>query len=223
MIVLMSSEVGQVPEKQGRWARLGDAVKKAAADAQAANAERLEKEAAAQAANAAAAGGLVDKVVFGGQTVEVYEGGYVRVGAFLTKKSPFEKLRSIKYSQQVQDKSKGGRAMAAMATGGLSRLASKEKRVLFLTVATDRKVHTLQATGGMGRTEDKAGLKLEALGQSLIEGVSSAAPVVVQVPVAHSAPVDPLEQLKKLGELRDAGVLSDEEFDTKKADILSRM
>jgi len=34
---------------------------------------------------------------------------------------------------------------------------------------------------------------------------------------------DPLEQLRKLGELRDAGVLSEEEFAAKKADILSRM
>jgi len=220
----MSNEVGQVPEKQGRWAKFGDAVKKAAADAQAANAARIQKEAEAQAANAAAAGGLVDKAVFGGQTVEVYEGGYVRVGALLTKKSPFEKLRSIKYSQQVQDKSAGGRAMAAMATGGLSRLASKEKRVLFLTIATDRKVHTLQSTGGMGRTEDKAGMKLEALAQSVLDGSSVAGPVVVQVsaPEAAAAP-DPLEQLKKLGELRDAGILSEDEFNAKKADILSRM
>jgi len=32
-----------------------------------------------------------------------------------------------------------------------------------------------------------------------------------------------MDQLKKLGELRDAGVLTPEEFDTKKADLLSRM
>jgi len=220
----MSNEVGQVPEKQGRWAKFGDAVKKAAADAQAANAERARKEAEAQAASAQAAGNLVDKAVFGGQTVEVYEGGYVRVGAFLTKKSPYEKLRSIKFSHQMQDKSSGGRAMAAMATGGLSRLTSKEKRVLFLTIATDRQVHTLQATGGMGRTEDKAAMKLEALAQSVLDSSPTAPPVVVQVsaPETVVAP-DPLEQLKKLGELRDAGILSEDEFSAKKADILSRM
>jgi len=34
--------------------------------------------------------------------------------------------------------------------------------------------------------------------------------------------VDPIQQSKQLGELRDAGVLSDEEFAAKKADILSR-
>jgi hypothetical protein len=35
--------------------------------------------------------------------------------------------------------------------------------------------------------------------------------------------VDPLDQLKKLGELRDAGVLTTEEFEAKKAQILERM
>jgi hypothetical protein len=34
---------------------------------------------------------------------------------------------------------------------------------------------------------------------------------------------DPLEQLRKLGELRDAGVLSEDEFATKKAELLARL
>lgn len=34
---------------------------------------------------------------------------------------------------------------------------------------------------------------------------------------------DPIEQLRKLGELRDAGILTEEEFATKKAEILSRL
>lgn len=41
-------------------------------------------------------------------------------------------------------------------------------------------------------------------------------------PPPPSAP-DPIEQLRRLGELRDAGVLTDEEFAAKKADILSRL
>lgn len=35
--------------------------------------------------------------------------------------------------------------------------------------------------------------------------------------------VDPADQLRKLGELRDAGVLTPEEFEAKKADLLARM
>lgn len=43
--------------------------------------------------------------------------------------------------------------------------------------------------------------------------------------VAPPAPVVPdhIAQLKQLAELRDAGVLSDQEFNAKKADILSRL
>ncbi|WP_246098246.1 SHOCT domain-containing protein [Rhodococcus spelaei] len=34
---------------------------------------------------------------------------------------------------------------------------------------------------------------------------------------------DPMEQLAKLGQLRDAGVLTDDEFAAKKVEILARM
>jgi len=39
-------------------------------------------------------------------------------------------------------------------------------------------------------------------------------------PEAAAPEVDPLEQLKKLGELRDAGVLTDAEFEVQKEKIL---
>jgi hypothetical protein len=42
-------------------------------------------------------------------------------------------------------------------------------------------------------------------------------------PAASSAANDPLAQLKQLGELRDAGILTPEEFESKKAELLSRM
>ncbi|KAB2977275.1 SHOCT domain-containing protein [Streptomyces sp. SS1-1] len=45
-------------------------------------------------------------------------------------------------------------------------------------------------------------------------------------PAPASAPqptTTPVEQLRQLAELRDAGILSDEEFTTKKAEILARM
>ncbi len=45
----------------------------------------------------------------------------------------------------------------------------------------------------------------------------SAAPSVVSVPT------DLIAQLRQLGELRDAGILTEEEFVAKKADILSRL
>ncbi|MFE9690586.1 PH domain-containing protein [Micromonospora sp. NPDC005806] len=41
-------------------------------------------------------------------------------------------------------------------------------------------------------------------------------------PPPAAAP-DPIEQLRQLGQLRDAGILSEQEFATKKAEILSRL
>lgn len=40
---------------------------------------------------------------------------------------------------------------------------------------------------------------------------------------APASTTDPMVQLKQLGELRDAGILSDEEFAAKKAEILARL
>ncbi|MBY5163145.1 SHOCT domain-containing protein [Nitriliruptoria bacterium AS10] len=40
---------------------------------------------------------------------------------------------------------------------------------------------------------------------------------------ANGPTLDPIEQLERLGKLRDAGVVTDEEFEAKKAEILSRI
>ena len=42
-------------------------------------------------------------------------------------------------------------------------------------------------------------------------------------PPIHPAQPDVMDQLKKPGELRDASVLTDEEFKAKKTDLLSRL
>ena len=42
-------------------------------------------------------------------------------------------------------------------------------------------------------------------------------------PAQVEMPSDPLEAIRKLGELRDAGVLSEQEFETKKCDLLAKV
>jgi hypothetical protein len=42
-------------------------------------------------------------------------------------------------------------------------------------------------------------------------------------PPATVPATDPIEQLRKLGELRDAGVVTPEEFEAKKAELLNRL
>ena len=205
--------------KQGRFKKFGAAIKKAAEDAQVASATREND-------NRNSYGKLVRSAQFGTNTVEIYERGYVRVGMFLTAKSQFEKLQSIKFTTQVQDKSAGGRAAMGVMTGGLNYLGSKEKRVVFLTIATDRKMHTLQAEGGMTRSEDKAGMALEAAGNAVLGIMKDATPAQVNVvnqPPPPAAQPDILDQIKKLADLHAAGVLTDEEFAAKKADLLDRM
>jgi hypothetical protein len=48
-------------------------------------------------------------------------------------------------------------------------------------------------------------------------------PTSVQPADPGPSPTDPVEQIKKLGELREAGLLSAEEFEAKKAEIFARM
>jgi hypothetical protein len=64
-------------------------------------------------------------------------------------------------------------------------------------------------------------------GQAMADAIRAIinAPVAVAEPAAPAAAPQPdvYEQLKKLAELRDAGILSEAEFDTKKAELVSRI
>ncbi len=51
----------------------------------------------------------------------------------------------------------------------------------------------------------------------------SAPAVETSAPPSAPAGASPMEQLKQLGELRDAGVVTPEEFEAKKAELLGRM
>jgi hypothetical protein len=55
-----------------------------------------------------------------------------------------------------------------------------------------------------------------------ITGVGNPAAAAAPPPAAAAAP-DPLERLNKLGELRAAGILTDAEFEAKKAEILAQI
>ena len=52
---------------------------------------------------------------------------------------------------------------------------------------------------------------------------SSRQPQVVVQQSAPAAQADPLEQLQKLQKLKEAGILTEDEFNAKKADILSKI
>jgi hypothetical protein len=59
-----------------------------------------------------------------------------------------------------------------------------------------------------------------------LQGNGAASPsqtVPVVAPPSDAPAADPMDQLRKLGELRDAGILSEAEFAAKKAEILARI
>jgi hypothetical protein len=212
-------------KKEGALAKFGAALKEQAAQTQADRLEKQAKEAEAQEAAKAAAGEVVHKGSFAGTAVWVYSGGYVRVDpSVLTKwqmseSATFERLLSVKFTTMTRDKSAGGRAIGFVASGGLSVFASNERIESFVSVATDRKVHKLACTR-------EAGLALEAAGQGVIDAARAAnAAQTVVVTQAVTAPAVPsvTDQLRELAGLHRDGILSDEEFAAKKADLLDRM
>lgn len=58
---------------------------------------------------------------------------------------------------------------------------------------------------------------------SVPTGTSTPAQTATEHPRESPSAPDPFEQLRKLGELRDAGILTPEEFEAKKEQILNRM
>ncbi len=65
---------------------------------------------------------------------------------------------------------------------------------------------------------------LEALAAAIRQGMAKAQTPVSPVPAQVApTPTDPFEQLTKLGQLRDAGLLTDDEFAAKKAEIVARL
>ncbi|WP_454293685.1 DUF2510 domain-containing protein [Salana multivorans] len=157
----------------------------------------------------------VEKAQFGWALVEIFDKGYVRVNG-----GQCERLLGISYSRTVKDKSAGGRALAGAASAGLSYLASNERLDVYLSIVTERVTHRLKAKG---RAAEAPGLALEAAGQAVLQGrasrtgagavQSTGTPVVPDIPA----------QLLKLKELHEVGVLTDDEYQAKKVELLSRM
>ena len=77
----------------------------------------------------------------------------------------------------------------------------------------------LLLTGGLSVLAGRRGIrskgKLTVTFQRRVEEMTT--------PTPAAARGDPIEQIRKLAELRDAGILTDDEFAAKKAELLSRM
>lgn len=117
-----SQPTEEQPKKDGALGKMGSFIRKAASERQAGKDELQRK----QVQDAQAAGALVTSGVFGTSTVEIYEGGYVRVAegrrdtsqaARITNKIPYEKLRSIKFSGAAPAPQTSGLETSALLKG----------------------------------------------------------------------------------------------------------
>jgi hypothetical protein len=117
-------------------------------------------------------------------------------------------------------------ATRLVAFGALGLLARKkvDLRELYLTVEGDgfSIVRKLDAKKD-GEKARRFAAELNALAGAA--GGSATAPRAVAAPAVPPTPppADPIEQIQRLAQLHDAGVLTTEEFEAKKAELLSRM
>ena len=139
----------------------------------------------------------------------------------------------------------GGKITAGVLTGGLSLLATGVKGgkdayemlpIAQITSVSNRKdgmlyhlveVQTAGGTVGFRVNRDDAA----SFRHAILNLMQTRAATPLQVQVANAAPEQPavaaapdhVAQLQQLAQLRDAGILTDDEFAAKKQEILSRM
>lgn len=138
----------------------------------------------------------------------------------------------------------GGKIAAGVMTGGLSLLATGVKNgkagtemipvksISSITTRRDGVLNSIVSIITAGNTIDfrvahAESATVKTVVTDLILGkYEEAAAVAESAPAPESpasAPVDVAEQLQRLASLRDAGILTEDEFNAKKADLLARM
>jgi hypothetical protein len=165
------------------------------------------------------ASGRIDK---GGTTLTLYrDGTFTTMGLFRT--SDLDRL--VAFSSDIDSmrrKSVTGRGAAALVTGGMSVLASNNRGVIYVTITGERSGTKTYTTKN---PENKLLSTIRSL-QTAADHVLASPSAVVTVSDEGSATTiqrnnDVATQLKMLAELHATGALSEEEFATAKARILS--
>jgi len=131
----------------------------------------------------------------------------------------------------------GGKVAAGILTMGMSTVFTGVRGkntdmvpIRMVTAVTSKKgvglntvVHITTAGGALEfRTGHKEAEQVKQLVLRLIQEAAQPQTVVVQAPAAAAVP-DVAAQLHQLAGLHDAGVLTDAEFEAKKAELLARM
>jgi hypothetical protein len=90
-----------------------------------------------------------------------------------------------------------------------------------LTIVTSGNKATIKDVMPKERAQEIAGYVSKRISGDITRPAAPA--VAAPAPAEAPAGPSPIEQLKQLGELRDAGVLTDGEFEAKKAELLKRV
>ncbi len=144
------------------------------------------------------------------------------VAGAMLRDLPTDRLEPARAAlRRLADTAAAGEPLLALAAGTASVIAVTASRVL---IADEEEARALAP--GEVAPEAVAGVEELEPGHlaAVLELVTAAVPAADQ-PVPPRAPARPdaVDLLQKLGDLRDAGVLTEEEFTTKKAELLRRI
>ena len=182
----------------------------------------IEKTQAAEAEDFDANyGSVVVSRGFATKWITIYSQGFIKVssgmGAF---KGGVEKLLDIFGETDITRKSGLGRTAGAVLTLGANVLLSPGQRGnVYLTITTDRDTYSIMWSRPDANSI-RAMNELVSAGKSVIARANAVSNFGAAQPVVQQGSPDLATQLANLAQLRDSGVLSEDEFEKAKAKLL---
>jgi len=168
-------------------------------------------------------GTVVANESFGLYKVRIFSDGYIQISKGLGLfKGSIEKLLEIEGESQITKKSALGRGLAGVVTLGKNQLAPNQRGNLILTITTDKVVHVL--IEDLPQKQWIVSMnKLVAVGKSVIKKGTSSEVTGTVTSTAKDLPqgVSLAQQIRELSELKDAGIISEKEFESAKQKLLS--
>jgi len=164
-------------------------------------------------------GTVVANESFGLYKVRIFSDGYIQISKGLGLfKGSIEKLLEIEGESQITKKSALGRGLAGVVTLGKNQLAPNQRGNLILTITTDKVAHVL--IEDLPQKQWIVSMhKLVAVGKSVIKKSTSSEATVTSKGSPNSQSL--AQQIRELSELKDAGVISQKEFESAKQKLLS--
>ena len=164
-------------------------------------------------------GTLVANEKFGLYRVRIFSDGYIQITSGLGLfKGAIEKLLEIEGEAQISKKTGIGRGVVGIVTLGANQLVPNQRGNLIMTVTTDKQVHVLIHDMPFAVYIQNMH-KLVAAGKSVIKKDKSSEATAASKGSPNSQSL--AQQIRELSELKDAGVISEKEFESAKQKLLS--